>query len=91
MKNLYIIIYIFISLTGCTTLSTADNKKPETPGEKMIFYGEQWVKGEELIKKGEKMIQEGQAQITEGKQLIEKGKQLMTESEKTIKIMVNGE
>jgi hypothetical protein len=85
MKKLFILIYIFISLAGCTTLSTASNKKPETPGEKMIFYGEQWVKGEELIKKGEKMIREGQAQITEGKQLIEKGKQLVTESEKQLK------
>ena len=85
MKNLSILIYIFISITGCTTFSTADNKKPETPGEKMIFYGEQWVKGQELIKKGEKMIQEGQAQVKEGNQLIEKGKQLMTESEKQLK------
>ena len=50
------IILLFIILSGCSTTKSA-GEIMLSGGEETTKLGEQWIKGESLIKKGEKLRQ----------------------------------
>lgn len=74
---------LFVCLAGCS--------QPPSVGDKMLEHsqrskamGEQWKKGENLVKKGKALEEDGASLITRGNKQINKGKKLISNGEKQV-------
>jgi predicted small secreted protein len=86
MAQALVLVVVCIGLAACAT-----NREPtygeriQDEGSSLKAVGEQWSKGDELVKKGEKRIENGQKKIREGERMIEEGRDMISEGSKLMR------
>ncbi len=66
--------------SGCSSEPTLGDKMGNF-GKGLTNLGDQWNKGQQMIKDGEEMIKDGEEMIEDGNNKISKGKQMKAEGE----------
>lgn len=91
LRVLLIAAPLLMSLTACSSApSLGDRMLSQGQGTQQL--GEQWKKGQALVKKGEKLKAKGQERVDDGQdiikdanRMIEKGQKMIADSETTYK------
>lgn len=84
MKTMQYNFFQTLFITASLVILSGCANQPPTAGDRIVEIGEQWNKGNRLIKKGRESIRDGRNDIEEGERLIEEGKRQITEGKQMI-------
>lgn len=71
-------------LSGCATKGPSFGDSVRAEGNAVADIGENWEKGQALVRKGNKRIRKGNEQIAEGKENVSEGTSMVKTGEKLV-------
>ena len=86
MSNNAVLMFVLLGtvLTGCASKGPSFGDSVRAEGNAVADIGDNWEKGQAMVRKGNKLIRKGNKQIADGKENVADGTSMVKTGEKLV-------